>query len=188
MDGKVPDDADIMLEQAEIDPHGIVVIHVAEPIFDDFAHLADGARMYERMIHGEDETPAGGLIDHAARFIHRRGHRLFDKDMLAGHHGFHRQFEMGRNRRCDGHRMNAWIAQHLFEVAGDFHGRIARFDGRQPLRHKIANIEKLCVGHFRYVSDKIWAPIAVANYRYADHYTLLDKGISAGAPCAQPII
>jgi hypothetical protein len=82
------------------------------------------------VIDRQDQAPASGFVNHTARLIHRRRHRLFDEDVLAGHHRFHRKFEMGGNRCRDCDRMDAGIAQNLLEIAGDFHGRIARLNGR----------------------------------------------------------
>ena len=43
VDGEVPDDADIVLEQAEIHADRVVIVDVAEAGLDEFAHLANGA-------------------------------------------------------------------------------------------------------------------------------------------------
>lgn len=139
MHREVPDNADIVLEEPQIDPDRVVIIHVAQAAFDEFAHLADGAGVDEGMIHGQHEASARRFFDHPCGFLRRRCHRLFDEDMLSGHHRLHCELEMGRDRRCDGDCIHLWIAQNFLELVGDRYCWIPAFNSRQPFDIQITN-------------------------------------------------
>ena len=116
---EIPHDADVMLEEPEIHADGIVVVDFSEAARDQFMHLADSARVQERMIDSQHEAAARGLIDEAHGLFGGGRDRFLDEDMLAGHQRAHGQPEMRGNRRCDGNGVNVRIPQDLLEVRRD---------------------------------------------------------------------
>ncbi len=66
--GEVPDDVDIVLEEAEVDARGIVIEELAEDaLVDHLADFADGASEEEGVIDHDPQIPGGGEIDELLR-------------------------------------------------------------------------------------------------------------------------
>ncbi len=62
--GEVPDDVDIVLEEAEVDAGGVVIVELAEGAFvDHFADAADGAGEEEGVVHHDLQVFALGEFD-----------------------------------------------------------------------------------------------------------------------------
>ena len=61
---QVPDDVDVVLEQAQVDARGIVIEELAEDaLVDHLADLADGAGEEEGVIDHDLQILGGGQID-----------------------------------------------------------------------------------------------------------------------------
>ena len=169
VDGEVPQHADVVLEQAEVHAHRVVVVDLAEAVVDQLAHLADRAGVHEGVVDGQHEAAAIGLVDQALRLLGRRRDRLLDEDVLAGLERPHRQVEVARDRRRDGDRVDARVVQHRAEVAGDLDGRKARLHAGEALRAEIAHRHETRSRRVPEVANEVRTPVAVPDDCNANH-------------------
>ena len=93
----------------------------------------------------------------------RRGHGLFDKDVLARLERGQRDLEMGGYGRGDGHRVDARIADQVAKITDRARRRIALGRRRQPVGLGIAHHRQLAAVYLADVAREFGAPIAVTD-------------------------
>ena len=92
---QIPDDADVVLEEPEVDPRGIVVIEVAEnALVDELTNLSHGAGEQKRVVHHDPEILPLGQLDQLLRLVGGRGEGLLDEDVLPVLQGGFGEFEV----------------------------------------------------------------------------------------------
>jgi hypothetical protein len=95
MDGQVPDHIYIVLKQAEIHAHRIVIVNVPQSIgSDQLANLPYRACINERMVHHQDLLSPRGFINQPGSLIGVCRQRLFHQYVFAGLERAHCQFEV----------------------------------------------------------------------------------------------
>ncbi len=160
MRSEVPDDVDVVLKEAEIDPHRIKIVNITEPARrDDLLHLADGSRIDERVIDEEFKVLLFGDLDKFFRFGRAGGHRLLDKAMLSCLKCGLCDSVVCRNGGCDDNDIDI--------VAGDDRVVISRcLDAMKHLPHlcepafvEVARYNAVDLVSRKKISDKVWAPV-----------------------------
>ncbi len=109
---KVPDDVDVVLEDAEVHAHGVEVVELPEfaPV-DQLLHLPDRARVDEGVVDHQDEAVLLGQGDQLLALGGGPGHRLLDEDVLALLQGPLRELVVGRDGGRDYDRVDLRIVQ-----------------------------------------------------------------------------
>src|SRR5579872_1966007 len=83
MRGQIPDDVDVMLEEAKIHPHGIVVIEISERILiQKFTDFSDRRCEQEGMVHHDLQVLFFRKFDEFFCLRCIAGKRFLDKDVL----------------------------------------------------------------------------------------------------------
>ena len=121
---KIPNHVDIVLEKAQIDPRGIVIVEIAQfPLIDELADLLHRAGKEKRVVHHDLEVFLLGQLDQLLSLSHIRGKGLFDENVLSVFQGSLCQFEMRPDGSDDGHGIDAGRTQDFRCVRGDLHTR-----------------------------------------------------------------
>src|SRR5579872_894520 len=114
MRGQIPDDVDVMLEEAKIHPHGIVVIEISERILiQKFTDFSDRWCKQERMIHHDLQVLFFCKLDEFFCLCRVAGKRFFDKDVLTILQSGFCQFVMRPYWRHYSNRIDVRGSQHL---------------------------------------------------------------------------
>ena len=112
--GQVPQDADVVLKQPEVDARGIVVIERAESaVVDEVADLPDSSAEQERVVDHDLQVLPVRQLDQLLGLLRRRRERLLDEDVLAVFQRGLGQLEMRPHRGDDRHRVDVGRPQHL---------------------------------------------------------------------------
>src|SRR5690606_19248649 len=139
--------------------------------------------MNEGVVDGQHQVAARCFVHQPLRLLGSCRHGLFHQDMLARHESAHGQMEMAGYRRCDGHGMDALVAQHLVEVVRHGDRRIACLHGVKALHAPIAHAYQACARRFAEIAHQVRAPVSISDNGNADHVALLS--MSAGVPLAR---
>ena len=127
---EIPQHVDVVLEQAQIHAHGIVVINFAQrATLDEFTDLPDGAGVDEGVI---DHQNAISLLRHVHQMLHligARSERLLDQHMLALPAGHAGQFIVSGDRSGDRDRVDRRILDQFAKVAGRLDRRDNGYSG-----------------------------------------------------------
>ena len=114
MGREVPDDVDVMLEQAEIHSRRVEVIERSQrAAVDELTDLPDGAVEHERVIDHELEVFPLCQLDQLLGLLRRRREWLLNEHMLAVLEGGFRQIEMRPDRRDHRDRVDVRRRQHF---------------------------------------------------------------------------
>ena len=114
---EIPDDADVVLKQSEVDASRIEVVERAERArFDDLPNLPDRAVEEEGVVHHDLQVLAVGQLDQLLRLLRRRRERLLDEHVLAVLERRLGQLVMGPDRRHDRDGVDVRRPQHRGEV------------------------------------------------------------------------
>jgi hypothetical protein len=114
--GEIPDDVDVVLEQAEVHARGVVVVHLAQIArLDERSHRAHGRRVDERVIDEDHASMGLGQAPELGGFVGRGGHGLLDPDMFARLEGAAGQVEMRRHGRGQRHGLHLGVVEHRLE-------------------------------------------------------------------------
>ncbi len=154
MDRQIPNDIDIMLEQAEIDSDRIVVIQIAQiAVIDELANLANGAGIDEGVIDMQNEIPHLGRRNQCFGFFCGFGQRFFDKNVLSRFQGFQCQPVVAGDRRRDGDGIDARIRQQRSIVSFCLNIRMSGFNQIQSLGIEVADRDNPRLLDFRKITD-----------------------------------
>ncbi len=176
MNCQIPHDIHIRLKQAEIYSHRIIIIQFADvPFIYQFANLAHGTCINERVIDVKNETSCIRFGYQLLGLFRRFGYWLLDEDVLATTKGLKGEFEMRGHWRRDYHRIDARIRYQRPEVCGDFNGWIADFEQAESLLIEIRYRANLCFGDPGKVPHKIWSPVSVADNANIYHTSSLSR-------------
>ena len=97
---KIPNDADVVLEQPQIDAQRIVVIEIAQrAALGQFANLSDRAGEQERVVHHDRQLLARRQLNQLLRLRRTGGKWLLDEHVLAVFQRLFSQFVVGPNGR-----------------------------------------------------------------------------------------
>ena len=119
---QVPEDVDVLLDQAEVRPDRVDVIDLAELArAHELAERLDRRGETERVIGHHDEIPRCRLGDDLPTVFDSGGERLLDQYVTACVEGLHGQREVRLRRGRDRYRLDAFICECLREVARDLH-------------------------------------------------------------------
>src|SRR5881296_777061 len=117
---QIPDDADVVLEESQVDPRRIVVIEIAEDAFlDQLPDFSHGAREQEGVVYHDPEILPVCQLDQLFRLLGGRGKWLLDEHVLAVLQGGFGQIEVRADRRDYGDGVDLWGGQQVVRVRGD---------------------------------------------------------------------
>ena len=118
MDGQIPDDVHVALEQPEVHARRVVIVEVAEgPIRDQLADFAHGRRVDKRVIDHQDEIAPRRLLNQDLGLGRSLRHWLLDQHMLARLQRGERDLEMAGDRRGDENGIDRRIGDQSTPVA-----------------------------------------------------------------------
>ena len=104
---QVPHDADVVLEEAEVDARRVEVVERAEgALVDEFADLLHRPREEERVVHHDPQVLPGRQLDELLGLLRGGRERLLDEHVLAVLEGRARQLVVRPDGRDDGHRVD----------------------------------------------------------------------------------
>jgi hypothetical protein len=122
---QVPDNARVLLEQAQVHSDGVVVIDFAD-VCREFAHLSYGTSVQKGVIYCQHQAASVGLVDKPLRVFNRRRDRFFHQDVLAGLQRPHGELEVARHRGGDSYCIDLGIIEQILEI-------FSNLDGWEPL-------------------------------------------------------
>ena len=170
MGRQVPDDADVVLKEAQIHSRGIVVVEVAEDArVDELAHFSHGAGEEERVIHHDPEILALGQLDELLRLLSRGGERLLDEHVLSVLEGGLGDLKVCPDRGHHSDGVDLCGLQQLRGVRGD---RLVRIGLLQPLECGSTLVADHCDSaalQAAQVPNDVRSPIAVPEDANANH-------------------
>ena len=163
---KVPKNVDIVLEKAEVDPSGIVIVELSQASFieqlPDFLH---GAREEEGVVHHDLEILLTPEIDQFFSLRGIAGERLLDENVFAILQRGFRQRIMGPNWGHDGDGVNLRRRHNLRNVCSHMDSRISPLCALSGGRARLRDGEHLRILQTRKVPYDVWPPVAVSNHR-----------------------
>ena len=122
---EIPNHIDVVLEQAQIDPRGIVIVEIAQlTLIDQLADLLHRSGKEKRVVHHDLEVFLLGQFDQLFRLGGVGSKRLFEENVLAVFQGRLGQLEMRPDGSNDGHRINVGRTQDFIGVGSNLHARI----------------------------------------------------------------
>ena len=161
---QVPHDVHVRLEQAEVDPHGIEVVEIADVARDDqLLHAPHRAREHERVIHREQQPLPCRQVAQLLRIREPCGDRLHHEHVLPLLERDLRQLVVHVRRSRDDDRIDVGRPQHLVSAVGDCGDVIL---APQPSRALIAHVAHgfhLAQRMAHEVADQIRSPVATAD-------------------------
>ena len=161
---QVPDHVHVVLEQAQVDPHGVVVVDLAQrAVVDEMLHLADGPREQEGVVHHDPEVFPLGQVDELLGLGDGVGEGLLDKDVLAGLEGLFGQLEVGEDGRDDGHGVDVRGPDQLVGIFRGPHTPVVLLDLLQGVVPEIAHGHHGGPVHGAEVADNVRPPVAVTD-------------------------
>src|SRR5438874_8050335 len=167
---QIPDHADVVLEESQVDPCRIVVVEVAEDaVVQELAHLSHGAGEEKSVVHHDRELLPLAQLDQLLRLAGGAGEGFFDEDMLPIVQGGLGQLEVRRDGGHDGNRIDLGRGQQVGRVRRDGHARVRLRGALQGGRVQIADTRDLASLETPEIADDVRAPVAVADNSDADH-------------------
>jgi hypothetical protein len=143
VDREIPDDVHVVLKQAEVHAHGIVVIQLAQLARrHERRDLAHGPRIHERVVDHQHEPPPLGLLDEPPALLARQGERFLNQHVLPRLQRRHREIEVRRHRGRDRHRVDRRVLNQIRGVAGGADAGIARGRRRHAVRQEVARADQ----------------------------------------------
>ena len=139
---EVPEDVDVGLHQAEVDPDRVDELDVAYfSAADELADALNGRGVAVRVIAHEHQARAEGERGQLLSLGGGRGQRLLDQYVLAGLQGAAHKIEVGRGGCRDGHRGDGRVAEDRIVGVGGPDGGVRTEDGPGPfdLRDRTAS-------------------------------------------------
>src|SRR3989442_6691067 len=163
MGREVPDDADVMLEEPQVDSRRVVVIEIAEDAFvEELTDLPNGPREEEGVIHHDLECLPLGQLDQLFRLVGGGCKGLFDERVLAVPQSGSGQFEVRRYGGHNGDGVDLGRGQQVW-VLGDGHARARLSDALEGGRTQVANAGDLASLEAPEVAADIRTPITIAD-------------------------
>ena len=118
----IRDSVNVVLEQPEIDPGGIVVVKLAErAVLGQLLDFLDRAREQEGVIDHDRQVLLRGQFDQLFGLRHSRRKWFLDKNVFPVLQGCLGQLEVGPNGRDHGDSVNLRRRQHFRNVARGAH-------------------------------------------------------------------
>ncbi len=165
---EVPEDVDVVLEQAEVHAGRVVVVQLAQgAVVDHLLHAADGAGEQKGVVHHDLEVLALGEFDELFALRDGAGERLFDEHVLAVLEGFLGEFEVSPNRRYNRDQVDVGRGQQVIDVVGGDHVGIRMADLAERFLALVANRDDASLVLRVEVPNDVRTPIAVADDAYA---------------------
>ncbi len=162
--GQVPDDADVRLVQAEVDPaHGDEVDLAELARLDQLLHAHDRGAVDERVARHQDE-PAPIRREREVS-CGRRGvsERLLDEDVLSGRERGGCELVVARDGGRDRDRVDRRVLEHLVVRLDAADVGEALADGLEPLGPLVAQQLHVRAGRVAEVPDEVRPPVAEAD-------------------------
>ena len=175
VNGEIPDDADVVLEQAQVYADRVVVIHIPKAVVDELAHLSDRTGVHERVINREHQLATFSFIDESLRLFSGRRNWFFNKHMLPGLQRAQREIEVTRHGRRDGDGVDARIVQDIAEVRGNLNSRVPALHPGETICLEVAHGHQPHPRRLPEVSNEVRTPVPVACDRNANHLLLLKE-------------
>ncbi len=161
---EVPEHVHVVLEEAQVDAHGVEVVQVAElPHVDDLLHLAHGARVDESMIHHQDE--AMPLGDFAELLPLRDGarQRLLHQHVLVRRKRSHRERVVAEDGCGDDDRFDLAVSEDVLRIVGDLDERVPFLRERAAVGALVRAPADLHALDLRQVAHQVRPPVTVAD-------------------------
>ncbi len=170
MNREVPKDIDILLEQAEIDTDGVIVVNISERAFVHKAlNLLDRTSVDEGVIDDDLQPALLSFVEQRFPLLDRAGERFFDPDVLPGFQGFESQRIVRSHRSGDNHGVNGGIIENLAVITGGLDTRVTGFAQRQSGGVQITDLQDQRLLALHEISDQIGAPVAIADNACIQH-------------------
>ena len=172
--GEVPDDVDVALENAQVQPGAVDVEHIAQhAALDDLFHLVDAGRILEGVVHHQDLAVLLRKRDQFLGLVDLGRQRLLDQDMLAGLERLLRQRIVRADVRADGNGIDRRVVDDVVVVGGGLDARVEVLHVREALLVHVAADRHLARGNLVEVADDVGSPVACPNYSDLDAHSSL---------------
>ncbi len=156
---QVPEDVDIVLEQAQVEPRRVHVVNLAElAARHDLPQRADGRVVLERMTHHQREAHPLRDVNELLTLRAARRERLLHHHVLAREQSRLRQTVVRPDGRGDYDRLDI-RPQHLLEIRSGSHPRILRLYPRQSCRVEVHDPLQISIRHLAEVADQLRPPV-----------------------------
>ena len=166
---QIPQHADVVLKQPQVDARRIVVVErTKRAVVDEIADLSDRPAEQEGVVHHDLQVLPLRQLNQLLGLLRRRGERLLDEHVLAVLERRLRQLEMRPDRRDDRDRVDVGRVQHVGRIAGQMQRRIQALRALQRRGVPIAHRHHLAAADAVQVPDDVRAPIPVANHANAN--------------------
>ena len=185
---QVPDDIDVFLEDAQVDPGDRHVEDLAQfTVVHQFADLAYRGCEQEGVADHDLQLLLRGDAIQGSALVGGGGHRFFDKQVFAGLEDFHAEREMCRDGSGHHNGIDGRVVDDLAVVGGFPGQRIQCTDVFEPDRIEIRNAHQFNVRQVVEIPDEIGSPVPTTDDCHSEHYLFpFASGISRPAvyvPC-----
>jgi hypothetical protein len=166
---EVPDDADVGLVEAEVDPARGDEVELAEhAALDQVPDRDDGRAVEEGMAGHQHQVPIGGELDQLEALAARGRERLLDEDVLTGLERAPGEGVMAGHGGRDRHRLQRLVRQELVVALVAPDAREAPSEQLQPLGVVVVDADEVGAVELVQVPGELRAPVAEADDGAAD--------------------
>ena len=164
VDGQIPDHAHVGLEQAEVDPQGVVVADLAElAAVDQLGDLPHRPGVDVGVIDHQHARLALRDLDQHLGLGAGGGERFFDQDVLAGLERGEAQLVVGGDRRGHDDRLDVGPRDQLDRVVEEEGTRVTGAGGLAASRAPIGDGRQGHAADLAEVAREVGAPVAEAD-------------------------
>ena len=168
---EVPEDVDVGLHQAKVDPDRVDELDVAYfPAADELADALNGRGVAVRVVAHEHQARAEGERGQLLSLGDRRGQRFLHQYVLAGLQGAAHKIEVGRGGCRDGHRSDGRVAKDRIVGVGGPDSGVRAEDGPGPFDLEIAQPVQPERRRSQRGTDEIRPPVASTDHRQPDRH------------------
>jgi hypothetical protein len=161
---QIPHDADVMLEQPEIDPRRVEVVQRPErSVVDELLDLPNGPAEQERVIDHDAQVFSCRELDQFGRLRRVRRERLLDENVFAVLERRLRQVKVRPDGCDDGDGVDVRRPQHLRHVRREVKRRIGLLRALQRVGVGVADRDQRASVERVQVADDVRTPVPESN-------------------------